>query len=152
GVQRIPYERARTAATTHPHDYLDAYVGDLGAVIHLDAARGATIRLCVEPLGGPSVASWDAIAARYGLQLEVVNHDVDATFRFMTVDWDGKIRMDPPSPYAMARLGALKDRFDGPFACDTDADRHGIVTRSAGLMNPNHYLSVSIAYLFANRP
>jgi len=152
GVQRIPYDRARTAASTHRHDYMSAYVGDLGAVIDLDAVRGATIRLGVDPLGGASVAYWDAIAARYGLRLEVVNHDVDATFRFMTVDWDGKIRMDPSSPYAMARMVALKDRFDVAFACDTDADRHGIVTRSAGLMNPNHYLSVSIAYLFANRP
>jgi phosphoglucomutase len=152
GVRRMPYDRARKAATTHPHDYLDAYVGDLGAVIDLDAVRGATIRLGVDPLGGASVAYWDAIATRYGVRLDVVNREVDPTFRFMTVDWDGKIRMDPSSPYAMARMVALKDRFDVAFACDTDADRHGIVTRSAGLMNPNHYLSVAIAYLFANRP
>jgi phosphoglucomutase len=152
GVRRMPYDRARKAATTHPHDYLDAYVGDLGAVIDLEAVRGATIRLGVDPLGGASVVYWDAIATRYGVQLDVVNREVDPTFRFMTVDWDGKIRMDPSSPYAMARMVALKDRFDVAFACDTDADRHGIVTRSAGLMNPNHYLSVAIAYLFANRP
>jgi phosphoglucomutase len=152
GVRRMPYDRARKAATTHPHDYLDAYVGDLGAVIDLEAVRGATMRLGVDPLGGASVAYWDAIATRYGVRLDVVNREVDPTFRFMTVDWDGKIRMDPSSPYAMARMVALKDRFDVAFACDTDADRHGIVTRSAGLMNPNHYLSVAIAYLFANRP
>jgi phosphoglucomutase len=152
GVQRIPYERARKASTTHAHDYLEAYVGDLGTVVDLDVVRGATIRLGVDPLGGASVAYWDAIAGRYGLRLEVVNHAVDPTFRFMTVDWDGKIRMDPSSPWAMARMVALKDRFDVAFACDTDADRHGIVSRSAGLLNPNQYLSVAIAYLFANRP
>ncbi len=151
GVRRIPYERARRAATTHPHDYMDAYVGDLGAVIDLEAVRSATLRLGVDPLGGASVAYWDAIAARYGVRLDVVNREVDSTFRFMTVDWDGKIRMDPSSPYAMARMVALKDRFDVAFACDTDADRHGVVTRSVGLMNPNQYLSVCIAYLFANR-
>ncbi len=152
GVRRIPYARARAASTTHAHDYLGAYVADLGAVVDLDVVRGATIRPGVDPLGGASVAYWDAIAARYGLRLEVVNRAVDATFRFMTVDWDGKIRMDPSSPWAMARLVELKDRFDVAFACDTDADRHGVVTRSTGLMNPNHYLSVMIAYLFANRP
>ncbi len=152
GVRRVPYARARAAPTTHEHDYLDAYVGDLGAVVDLDVVRGAPIRLGVDPLGGASVAYWDAIALRYGLRLEVVNRAVDPTFRFMTVDWDGKIRMDPSSPYAMARLVELKDRFDVAFACDTDADRHGIVGRSAGLLNPNHYLAVAIAYLFANRP
>ena len=151
GVRRMPYERARKASTTHAHDYLDAYVGDLGAVVDLDVVRGATISLGVDPLGGASVAYWDAIAERYRLKLEVVNHAIDPTFRFMTVDWDGKIRMDPSSPWAMARLVELKDRFDVAFACDTDADRHGVVTRSAGLLNPNHYLSVAIAYLFANR-
>jgi phosphoglucomutase len=152
GVRRIPYARARNAATTHPHDYLETYVGSLGTVVDLDAVRSATIRLGVDPLGGASVAYWDAIAERYGLRLEVVNRAVDPTFRFMTVDWDGKIRMDPSSPWAMARLVELKDRFDVAFACDTDADRHGIVSRSEGLLNPNHYLSVAIAYLFANRP
>jgi phosphoglucomutase len=152
GVRRMPYERARKASTTHPHDYLDAYVGDLAAVVDLDVVRGATISLGVDPLGGASVAYWDAIAERYGVKLEVVNHAIDPTFRFMTVDWDGKIRMDPSSPWAMARMVELKDRFDVAFACDTDADRHGIVSRSAGLLNPNHYLSVAIAYLFGNRP
>jgi phosphoglucomutase len=152
GVRRIPYERARAAATTHTHDYLNAYVGDLGAVIDLEVVRTATISLGVDPLGGASVAYWDAIAERYGLKLDVVNREVDPTFRFMTVDWDGKIRMDPSSPWAMARMVGLKDRFDVAFACDTDADRHGIVSRSSGLLNPNHYLSVAIAYLFASRP
>ena len=152
GVRRIPYERARTAPTTHAHDYLNAYVADLGSVLDLDVVRGATISLGVDPLGGASVAYWDTIAERYGLKLEVVNHEIDPTFRFMTVDWDGKIRMDPSSPWAMARMVALKDRFDVAFACDTDADRHGIVSRSVGLLNPNHYLSVAIAYLFASRP
>jgi len=152
GVRRIPYARARKAATTHPHDYLEHYVASLGAVVDLEVVRDATIRLGVDPLGGASVAYWDAIAERYGLRLEVVNRAVDPTFRFMTVDWDGKIRMDPSSPWAMARLVELKDRFDVAFACDTDADRHGVVSRSAGLLNPNHYLSVAIAYLFANRP
>jgi len=152
GVRRIPYERARKAATTHAHDYMDAYVGDLGSVVELDVVRGAAIRIAVDPLGGASVAYWDSIAERYALQLAVINHDVDPTFRFMTVDWDGKIRMDPSSPWAMARMIGLRDRFDVAFACDTDADRHGIVSRSAGLMNPNQYLSVAIAYLFTNRP
>jgi phosphoglucomutase len=152
GVQRIPYERARRAATTHSHDYLHGYVEDLANVVDLDVVRGATIRLGVDPLGGASVAYWDVIAERYGLRFEVVNRAIDPTFRFMTVDWDGKIRMDPSSPWAMARIVGLKDRFDVAFACDTDADRHGIVSRSEGLLNPNHYLSVAIAYLFANRP
>jgi phosphoglucomutase len=151
GVRRIPYERARRAATTHTHDYLHSYVNDLASVVDLDVVRGATIRLGVDPLGGASVAYWDVIAEHYGLRLEVVNRAVDPTFRFMTVDWDGKIRMDPSSPWAMARMVGLKDRFDVAFACDTDADRHGIVSRSEGLLNPNHYLSVAIAYLFANR-
>ena len=152
GVQRIPFERARKAATTHAHDYLHSYVDDLTNVVDLDVVRGATIRLGVDPLGGASVAYWDVIAERYGLRLEVVNRAVDPTFRFMTVDRDGKIRMDPSSPWAMARMVELKDRFDVAFACDTDADRHGVVSRSVGLLNPNHYLSVAIAYLFANRP
>src|SRR4029077_10430480 len=152
GVRRIPYERARAAATTHSHDYLNAYVGDLGAVVDLEVVRDATISLGVDPRGGASVAYWDVVAERYGLKLDVVNRAVDPTFRFMTVDWDGKIRMDPSSPWAMARMVGLKDRFDVAFACDTDADRHGIVSRSSGLLNPNHYLSVAIAYLFASRP
>ena len=152
GVRRIPYERARAAATTHTHDYLNAYVGDLGTVVDLEVVRTATISLGVDPLGGASVAYWDAIAERYGLKLDVVNREVDPTFRFMTVDWDGKIRMDCSSPYAMANLVKLKDRFQVAFGNDPDSDRHGIVTPSRGLLNPNHYLSVAIAYLFANRP
>ncbi len=152
GVARIPFARARKTSTTRPHDYLGAYVGDLGAVVDLEIVRDSRVHLGVDPLGGASVAYWDAIGERYGLNLEVVNHAVDATFRFMTVDWDGQIRMDPSSPHAMARMVDLKDRFDVAFACDTDADRHGIVTRSQGLLEPNHYLSAAIAYLFANRP
>jgi phosphoglucomutase len=152
GVARIPYARALRAATTHRHDFLGTYVGDLGAVIDLDAIRDARVRIGADPLGGASVAYWAAIAERHGLQLEVVNRSVDPTFRFMTVDWDGKIRMDCSSPYAMRKLVALKDRFDVAVANDTDADRHGIVTKSAGLLPPNHYLAVAIDYLFANRP
>ncbi len=152
GVQRIPFEKALRASTTHRHDYLDAYTSDLGNVIDMDAIRGAKISLGVDPLGGAGVHYWGLIAERYGLNLTVVNEAVDPTFRFMTVDWDGQIRMDPSSPYAMARLIGLKDRFDVAFACDTDHDRHGIVTRSAGLLPPNHYLSVAIFYLFQHRP
>ncbi len=152
GVARIPFERARTASTTHRHPYLDAYVGDLLSVVDLQAVRDAKVKIGVDPLGGASVAYWDAIGNRYGLDLEVVNHAVDPTFRFMSVDWDGQIRMDPSSPYAMARMVGLKERFDVAFASDTDADRHGIVSHSQGLLEPNHYLSVAIAYLFANRP
>jgi phosphoglucomutase len=151
GVARVPFERARSAATTHRHEYLDAYVGDLPSVVDLEAIRASGVRIGVDPLGGASVAYWDAIGERYRLELEVVNHTVDPTFRFMTVDWDGQIRMDPSSPYAMARMVDLKDRFDVAFASDTDADRHGIVSRSAGLLTPNHYLAVAIGYLFANR-
>jgi phosphoglucomutase len=152
GVERIPFDRARKASTTHPHPYREAYVNDLGSVVDLDVVRDSRLRIGADPLGGASVAYWDAIRERYGLDLEVVNHTVDATFRFMSVDWDGQIRMDPSSPYAMARMVELKDRYDIAFAADTDADRHGIVTRSAGLLEPNHYLSAAIAYLFANRP
>src|SRR5208337_370860 len=151
-VARVPFERARSAPTTHPHPYLESYVRDLDSVIDLQAIRESKVHLGVDPLGGASVAYWDAIVDRYGLNLEVVNHTVDPTFQFMTVDWDGQIRMDPSSPYAMARLVDLKERFDVAFASDTDADRHGIVSHSAGLLEPNHYLSVAIAYLFANRP
>ncbi len=132
GVARVPFDRASTASTTHRHEYLDAYVGDLPSVVDLDAIRRGGVRIGVDPLGGASVAYWDAIGEKYGLDLEVVNHTVDPTFRFMTVDWDGQIRMDPSSPYAMARMVDLKDRFDVAFASDTDADRHGIVSRSAG--------------------
>jgi phosphoglucomutase len=152
GVQRMPFERARRAATTHRHDFLNAYVGDLAGVLDMDAIRGAKISLGVDPLGGAGVHYWAPIAERYGLNLTVVNDVVDPTFRFMTVDWDGQIRMDPSSPYAMQSLIDLKDRFDIAFACDTDHDRHGIVTRNAGLLPPNHYLSVAIFYLFQHRP
>ena len=152
GVQRIPYEKALRTSTTHRHDFLNAYVSDLGNVIDMDAIRGANISMGVDPLGGAGVHYWGPIAERYGLNLTVVNEIVDPTFRFMTVDWDGKIRMDPSSPYAMQSLIDIKDRFDIAFACDTDHDRHGIVTRNAGLLQPNHYLSVAIYYLFQHRP
>jgi phosphoglucomutase len=152
GVARIPFESARSASTVHHHQYLDSYVSDLPAVIDLQAIRESKVRIGVDPLGGASVAYWEAIGERYGLNLEVVNHVVDPTFSFMTVDWDGQIRMDPSSVYAMARMVGLKERFDVAFASDTDADRHGVVSRSHGLLEPNHYLSVAISYLFANRP
>jgi phosphoglucomutase len=152
GISRISLDQARRSATTHRHDYVAAYVGDLGNVIDMAAIRGAKIRMGVDPLGGAGVHYWAPIAERYGLDLTVVSDEVDATFRFMTVDWDGRIRMDPSSSYAMQRLIGLKDRFDIAFGCDTDHDRHGIVTHSAGLMPPNHYLSVAIHYLFQNRP
>ena len=152
GVARLPYARARRAATTKPHDYLGTYIGDLAQIIDMEALRSAGLKLGVDPLGGAGVAYWQPIAERYGLNIEVVNPAVDPTFRFMPLDWDGKIRMDCSSPSAMANLIALKDRFDVAFGNDADNDRHGIVTRSSGLMNPNHYLAVSIAYLFANRP
>ena len=144
GVNRIPYEKALRASTTHRHDYLDAYTKDLGNVIDMEVIRGAKIHLGVDPLGGAGVHYWAPIAERYGLDLTVVNKEVDPTFRFMTVDWDGQIRMDPSSTYAMQRLIGLKDQFKVAFACDTDHDRHGIVTKSAGLLPPNHYLSVAI--------
>jgi phosphoglucomutase len=152
GVRRMPLAKARAAATTHVHDYLNTYVDDLASIIDVDVIRGANLRMGVDPLGGAGVHYWAAIADRYRLNLSVVNDAVDATFRFMTVDWDGKIRMDPSSPHAMNGLIGLKDRFDIAFACDTDHDRHGIVTRSAGLLPPNNYLAVSIDYLFRNRP
>jgi phosphoglucomutase len=151
GVHRVPYEKAHTAATTHRYDYVSAYVNDLNAAIDMEAIRAADLSIGVDPLGGSGVAYWEPIAARYGLQLTVVNTAVDPTFRFMAVDWDGKIRMDCSSPYAMASLIALRDRFDIAFANDTDNDRHGIVTPSAGLLNPNHYLAVAILYLFQHR-
>ena len=152
GVKRVPYEKALHAATTHRHDYLNAYISDLANVVDMEAIRGSKISLAVDPLGGAGVYYWSPIAERYGLNLTVVSEAVDPTFRFMTRDWDGQIRMDPSSPYAMRRLIGLKDRFDVAFACDTDHDRHGIVTRSAGLLPPNHYLSVAILYLFQHRP
>ena len=148
GVRRAGPDRVREATSVHPHDYLAAYVGDLPSVVDLDAIRGSGLRLGVDPLGGASVRYWSAIADRYGLDLTVTNDAVDPTFSFMAVDWDGRIRMDPSSPYAMASLLELRDRFDVAFAADTDADRHGIVTRGSGLLNPNHYLAVAISYLF----
>src|SRR5450432_1748317 len=152
GVRRMPYAKALRAATTHRHDYLSSYVADLANVIDFDAIRGAKIRMGVDPLGGAGVRYWPRIAELYRLDLTVVNDAVDATFRFMTLDWDGQIRMDPSSPYAMQRLLDIKDRFDIAFACDTDHDRHGIVTPGAGLLAPNHYLAVAIDYLFQHRP
>ncbi len=151
-VRRIPWERALTADTTHEHDYVAPYVGDLENVVDMAAIASAELALGVDPMGGASVAFWDPIAERYGLNLEVVNRRVDPTFSFMTVDHDGAIRMDCSSPYAMARLIKLRDRFDIAFGNDPDCDRHGIVTRSAGLMNPNHYLAAAVWYLFQNRP
>ena len=150
-VKRMSFEKALRTSTTHRHDYLNAYVSDLGNVLDMEAIRGAHIRMGVDPLGGAGVHYWARIGERYGLNLTVVNEVVDPTFRFMTVDWDGQIRMDPSSPYAMQRLIGMKDRFDLSFACDTDHDRHGIVTKSAGLLSPNHYLSVAIYYLFQHR-
>jgi phosphoglucomutase len=152
GVKRMLYKQALQATTTHCHDYRAAYVADLGAVIDMDVIRGAKIRMGVDPLGGAGVHYWAALADRYRLDLTVVSAVVDPTFRFMTLDWDGQIRMDPSSSYAMQRLIAIKDRFDIAFACDTDHDRHGIVTAGAGLLPPNHYLAVLIDYLFRNRP
>ena len=151
GVLRVPYERARTAATLHKHDYIGAYVGDLANVVDMESIRGAGVRVGIDPLGGAAVHYWPAVIEKYGIKATVVSDAVDPTFRFMTADWDGKIRMDCSSRYAMTRLLAIRDRFDVAFANDTDADRHGIVTRSSGLMNPNHYLSVAISYLFRNR-
>ncbi len=152
GVRRILFEKALHATTTHRHDYLHAYVSDLSSVIDMDAIHRSKVSLGVDPLGGAGVHYWAPIAERYGLNLTIVNDAVDPTFRFMTVDWDGRIRMDPSSPFAMQRLIGLKDRFDIAFACDTDHDRHGVVTRSAGLLQPNHYLSVAIDYLFQHWP
>jgi phosphoglucomutase len=150
-VRRVPYRKACEAATTHRYDYVSGYVDHLASVVDLESVSAAGLKLGVDPLGGAGVGYWPRIAERYRLKLTVVNTAVDPTFRFMTLDWDGKIRMDCSSPYAMASLIALKDRFDVAFACDTDHDRHGIVTRSAGLLNPNHYLAVAIEYLFRNR-
>jgi phosphoglucomutase len=150
-IGRMQYAAARRASTTHAHDYLQSYVSDLGAIVDMDAIRGSHVRMGVDPLGGAGVHYWSRIAELYRLDLTVVNDEVDPTFRFMTLDWDGKIRMDPSSSYAMQRLIGLKDKFDVAFACDTDHDRHGIVTASSGLMPANHYLAVAIDYLFRNR-
>ena len=152
GVRRMTYAKALAAPTTHRRDYLGWYVADLGNVVDMAAIRDSKIHLGVDPLGGAGVHYWGRIAEQYGLDLTVVSDVVDPTFGFMTMDWDGKIRMDPSSPYAMARLLELRGKFDVAFACDTDHDRHGIVTRSAGLMQPNAYLAVCIDYLFRNRP
>jgi phosphoglucomutase len=151
GIARMDYARARTAPTTHSHDFLSSYIAALGSVIDFDVIRGSDVRMGVDPLGGAGVHYWGRIAEHHRLNLSVVNDEVDPTFRFMTLDWDGKIRMDPSSPYAMQRLIGLKDRYDVAFACDTDHDRHGIVTRTSGLLPPNHYLSVAVDYLFRQR-
>ncbi len=152
GVKRMPHARALLAATTKRHDYLNSYVGELGKVIDMSLIRDARIRIGVDPLGGAGVYYWARIAEQYGLDLTVVSDRVDPTFRFMTLDWDGRIRMDPSSPYAMQRLIDVKDRFDIAFACDTDHDRHGIVTAQAGLLAANHYMCVMTDYLFQHRP
>ncbi len=151
GVARRPLAQARRAACVRPHDYVAQYVGDLGAVIDLDAVRGARLRVAVDPLGGAGVAYWPAIVERLGVDVEILNRTVDPAFAFMTLDWDGRIRMDCSSPYAMARLTALADRYDVAFSNDTDNDRHGIVARGTGLLNPNHYLAVAIDYLYSHR-
>ena len=152
GVTRISYARARKAACVHDHDYVTPYVSDLGNVVDLDLVRTAGVRIGIDPLGGAAVHYWQPIIERYGIDASVVNPAVDPTFRFMTVDWDGKVRMDCSSPQAMAPLIAMRERFDIAFANDTDADRHGIVCPSGGLMNPNAYLAAAIGYLCANRP
>jgi phosphoglucomutase len=152
GVKRTSLEKALHASTTRRHGFLDAYVADLSSVIDMDAIRAAKINVGVDPLGGAGVHYWGKIAERYGLSLTVVNKTVDPTFRFMTVDWDGQIRMDPSSPYAMQRVIDVKDHFELTCACDTDHDRHGIVTPGVGLLAPNHYLAVAVSYLFAHRP
>jgi phosphoglucomutase len=151
GVARMPYDKARRAASTHAHDYVGTYVADLPSIIDMEVIRHARLKIGADPLGGASVAFWRPIADRFGIDVEVVNATVDPTFRFMPVDWDGQIRMDCSSPYAMANLIGLKDRFDIAFGNDPDSDRHGIVTPSAGLMNPNHYLAAAISYLFTHR-
>jgi phosphoglucomutase len=152
GVKRIPYDRARKSACVHRYDYIGPYVADLADVVDMEAIRASGVKIGIDPLGGAAVRYWQPIIERYGLAASIVSDAVDPTFRFMTLDWDGKIRMDCSSPYAMARLIGMRDSFDVAFANDTDADRHGIVTRSNGLMNPNHYLAAAIAYLFAHRP
>jgi phosphoglucomutase len=152
GLRRIPYERARKSSRVHRHDYIGSYVADLANVVDMEAIRASGVRIGIDPLGGASVHFWQPIIERYGITATIVSDAIDPTFRFMTVDWDGKIRMDCSSPYAMARLIGMRDRFDVAFANDTDADRHGIVTRSNGLMNPNHYLAAAISYLYENRP
>ena len=152
GVKRIPYERARKASCVHRYDYITPYVADLANVLDMEAIRGASVKIGIDPLGGAAVRYWEPIIERYGLNATLIRDEVDPTFRFMTLDWDGKIRMDCSSPYAMAQLIGMREKFDVAFANDTDADRHGIVTRSNGLMNPNHFLAAAIAFLFEHRP
>src|SRR3954454_8316418 len=152
GVKRMPYSRAKKSSTVHRYDYIAPYVADLANVVDMDAIRGSGVKIGIDPLGGAGVHYWQPIIERYGLAATIVSDAVDPTFRFMTLDWDGKIRMDCSSPYAMARLIGMREKFDVAFANDTDADRHGIVTRSSGLMNPNHFIAAAIAYLFTHRP
>jgi phosphoglucomutase len=152
GVRRISWDRARKSSSFHRHDFVGAYVADIGSVVDMEAIRSSGVRIGIDPLGGASVGYWQPIIERYGIAATVVSDAVDPTFRFMTADWDGKIRMDCSSPFAMARLIGMRDSFEVAFASDTDADRHGIVTRSNGLMNPNHYLATAVSYLFGNRP
>jgi phosphoglucomutase len=152
GVARVPYERARKVSTTHLRDYIRPYVADLGNTVDMALIKSAGVKIGIDPLGGAAVHYWAPLIEHYGIHATVVNDAVDPTFRFMTADWDGKIRMDCSSPYAMASLIQMRDRFDVAFANDTDADRHGIVTRTGGLMNPNHFLAAAIAYLFEHRP
>ena len=152
GLRRIPYNRARKSPSVHRHDYIGAYVTDLANVVDMEAIRSSGVKIGIDPLGGASAHFWQPIIERYGIAATIVSDSIDPTFRFMPVDWDGKVRMDCSSPYAMAGLIAMRDQFDVAFANDTDADRHGIVTRSNGLMNPNHYLAVAISYLYQHRP
>ena len=152
GIKRIPYERARKSTHFHRYDYITPYVADLADVVDMEAIRTAGVKIGIDPLGGAAVHYWQPIIERYKIAATIVSDVVDPTFRFMTLDWDGKIRMDCSSPYAMARLIGMREKFDVAFANDTDADRHGIVTRSNGLMNPNNYLAAAIAYLFEHRP
>ena len=152
GLRRISYNRARKSPNVHRHDYIGSYVVDLANVVDLEAIRSSGVKIGIDPLGGASVHFWQPIIERYGIAATIVSDAIDPTFRFMPVDWDGKVRMDCSSPYAMARLIGMRDKFDVAFANDTDADRHGIVARSSGLMNPNHYLAVAISYLYDNRP
>jgi phosphoglucomutase len=152
GLRRMPYQRALKSAHLHRRDFIGPYVADLKSIIDMDAIRSAGVRIGIDPLGGASTEFWQPIIEHYRIEATLVSNEIDPTFRFMTADWDGRIRMDCSSPYAMARLIALRDKFDIAFANDTDADRHGIVTKSSGLMNPNHYLAAAIAYLFSHRP
>jgi phosphoglucomutase len=152
GLRRTPYDRARKSPRIHRHDYIGPYVVDLANVVNMKAIRSSGVKIGIDPLGGASVHFWQQIIERYSIAATIVSDAIDPTFRFMPVDWDGKVRMDCSSPYAMARLIGMRDKFDVAFANDTDADRHGIVSRSSGLMNPNHYLAAAISYLYENRP